>query len=52
MLILTRRVGETLCIGDEEKVTVLGVRCFSHTLLVISPKHAGTQELRYSIAGT
>lgn len=25
MLILTRRVGETLCIGDDVKVTVLGV---------------------------
>ena len=26
MLILTRRVGETLMIGDEVKVTVLGVK--------------------------
>ncbi|AKC59753.1 carbon storage regulator CsrA [Blochmannia endosymbiont of Polyrhachis (Hedomyrma) turneri] len=26
MLILTRRVGETLMIGDEIKVTVLGVK--------------------------
>ena len=25
MLILTRRIGETLCIGEEIKVTVLGV---------------------------
>jgi carbon storage regulator len=26
MLILTRRVGETLCIGDEIEVTILGVK--------------------------
>ena len=26
MLILTRRIGETLMIGDEVKVTVLGVK--------------------------
>ena len=26
MLILTRRVGETLIIGDDVKITVLGVR--------------------------
>ena len=26
MLILTRRVGETLMIGDEVKITVLGVK--------------------------
>lgn len=26
MLILTRRVGETLCVGDEVTVTVLGVK--------------------------
>ena len=26
MLILTRRVGESICIGDEVNVTVLGVK--------------------------
>ncbi len=26
MLILTRRAGETICIGDDIKVTVLGVK--------------------------
>ena len=26
MLILTRRVGETLVIGDDTKITVLGVK--------------------------
>ena len=26
MLVLTRRVGETVCIGDNIKVTILGVR--------------------------
>lgn len=26
MLILTRRVGETLCIGDDVQVTVLGMK--------------------------
>lgn len=26
MLVLTRRIGETLCIGDDVLVTVLGVK--------------------------
>lgn len=26
MLILTRRIGELVCIGDDVKVTVLGIR--------------------------
>jgi carbon storage regulator len=26
MLILTRRIGETLCIGDDVQITVLGIK--------------------------
>jgi carbon storage regulator len=39
MLILTRRVGETLVIGDEVTVTVLGVRGNQVRLGVNAPKH-------------
>ena len=39
MLILTRRVGETLVIGDEITVTVLGVRGNQVRLGVNAPKH-------------
>jgi carbon storage regulator len=38
MLILTRRVGETLIIGDEVTVTVLGVRGNQVRLGVNAPK--------------
>ena len=38
MLILTRRVGETLVIGDEVTVTVLGVRGNQVRLGVNAPK--------------
>jgi carbon storage regulator len=38
MLILTRRVGETLVIGDEVNVTVLGVRGNQVRLGVNAPK--------------
>ncbi len=38
MLILTRRVGETLIIGDEVSVTVLGVRGSQVRLGVNAPK--------------
>ena len=38
MLILTRRVGETLIIGDEVTVTVLGVRGNQVILGVNAPK--------------
>ncbi|MDR2877069.1 MAG: carbon storage regulator CsrA [Chromatiales bacterium] len=39
MLILTRRVGETLVIGDEVTVTVLGVRGNQVRIGVNAPKH-------------
>lgn len=39
MLILTRRVGETLMIGDEVTVTVLGVKGHQVRLGVNAPKH-------------
>ncbi len=39
MLILTRRVGETLVIGDEITVTVLGVRGNQVRLGVNAPRH-------------
>ncbi|HJN38285.1 MAG TPA: carbon storage regulator CsrA [Gammaproteobacteria bacterium] len=38
MLILTRRVGETLIIGDDVKVTVLGVRGHQVRIGVDAPK--------------
>lgn len=39
MLILTRRVGETLKIGDEVNVTVLGVKGNQVRIGVDAPKH-------------
>ncbi len=39
MLILTRRVGETLMIGDEVTVTVLGVKGNQVRIGVNAPKH-------------
>ncbi len=41
MLILTRRVGESLMIGDEVKVTVLGVKGSQVRLGVDAPKDVG-----------
>ena len=38
MLILTRRVGETLMVGDEVKVTVLGVKGNQVRIGVNAPK--------------
>ena len=38
MLILTRRVGETLMIGDDVTITVLGVKGNQVRIGVIAPK--------------
>lgn len=38
MLILTRRVGETICIGNDVKVTVLGVKGQQVRIGVEAPK--------------
>jgi len=38
MLILTRRVGETICIGNDITVTVLGVQGLQVRLGVNAPK--------------
>lgn len=39
MLLLTRRVGETLNIGDDITVTVLGVKGNQVRIGVTAPKH-------------
>ena len=39
MLILTRRVGETLIIGDDISLTVLGIRGNQVRIGVNAPKH-------------
>ena len=39
MLILTRRVGETICIGDDITVIVLGVTGQQVRLGVVAPTH-------------
>jgi carbon storage regulator len=41
MLILTRRVGETLMIGDEVSITVLGVKGNQVRLGITAPKDVG-----------
>ncbi len=44
MLILTRRVGETLMIGDQVSVTVLGVKGNQVRIGVNAPKDAFEDE--------
>lgn len=39
MLILTRRIGETLMVGDEVSLTVLGVKGNQVRIGVNAPKH-------------
>jgi carbon storage regulator len=41
MLILTRRVGETLCIGDDIKVQVLGVKGNQVRIGIAAPQDVG-----------
>jgi carbon storage regulator len=43
MLILTRRVGETLIIGDDVKLTVLGVKGNQVRIGVDAPKSISVQ---------
>lgn len=38
MLILTRRVGEVLCVGDDVKVTVMGVKGNQVRIGIEAPK--------------
>lgn len=45
MLILTRRVGETLMIGDEVTVTVLGVKGNQVRIGVEAPKEVAVHRL-------
>ena len=51
MLILTRRIGETLMIGDEVTVTVLGVKGNQVRLGVNAPKDVAVhrEEIYYKI---
>ena len=41
MLILTRRIGETIVIGDEIEVTVLGIKGNQVRVGVNAPKNVG-----------
>ena len=48
MLILTRRVGETLVIGDNVKITVLGVKGNQVRVGVDAPKEVSIQRARWN----
>lgn len=52
MLILTRRVGETLCIGDDVQVVVLGVKGNQVRLGIDAPRNVTVhrQEIQDRIA--
>ena len=50
MLILTRRVGETLMIGDEVTVTVLGVKGNQVRIGVRAPKHVSVHQASAALA--
>jgi carbon storage regulator len=41
MLILTRKIGETIMIGDDVQVTVLGVKGNQVRIGVVAPKEVG-----------
>ncbi len=43
MLILTRRLGETLCIGDEVTITVLSVKGSQVRIGINAPKDVAVQ---------
>ncbi|MGQ7140225.1 carbon storage regulator CsrA, partial [Escherichia sp. SS-MK2] len=51
MLILTRRVGETLMIGDEVTVTVLGVKGNQVRIGVNAPKEVSVHRERLKESG-
>jgi len=50
MLILTRRVGETITIGEDVKVTVLGVKGNQVRVGIDAPKEVGVH--REEIVGS
>lgn len=58
MLILTRRVGETLMIGDDISVTVLGVKGNQVRIGINAPKDVGVhreeiyRRIRQELAGS
>jgi len=49
MLILTRRIGETLCIGDDIKVSVLSIKGGQVRIGIDAPKsiEVDRQEIRH-----
>ena len=45
MLVLTRRMGETLMVGDDVKITVLGISGNQVRLGIAAPKDVGVHRL-------